>query len=186
MSAWRRLCDWIGERIVMLVAVLVLIYMFIPVAVVVAMSFNVPPSRNVYQFGSFTWHNWTQLCAPEGLCESLLRSMEIGLLATVCATVLGTLMAFALVRHRFAGRAAVNLLIFVMGWVRQGVAPILPASVSAGVVPDAAQFADPLPQALVLTAIVIAFATTALLLVVLLAARGLTGTDHVDGEETDP
>ena len=46
--------------------------------------------------------------------------------------------------------------------------------------------ADPLPQALVLTAIVISFATTALLLVVLLASRGLTGTDHVDGEEGDP
>jgi multicomponent K+:H+ antiporter subunit C len=39
---------------------------------------------------------------------------------------------------------------------------------------------------MVLTAIVIAFATTALFLVVLLAARGLTGNDHVDGEETDP
>ena len=44
--------------------------------------------------------------------------------------------------------------------------------------------ANPLPQALVLTAIVIGFATTALLLVVLLAARGLTGTDHVDGRES--
>ena len=41
----------------------------------------------------------------------------------------------------------------------------------------------PLPQALVLTAIVISFATTALLLVVLLAARGFSGTDHVDGRE---
>ena len=51
--------------------------------------------------------------------------------------------------------------------------------------PDPASFADPLPQALVLTAIVIAFATTALLLVVLLAARGLTGTDHVDGREPE-
>jgi len=51
--------------------------------------------------------------------------------------------------------------------------------------PDPARFADPLPQALVLTAIVIAFATTALLLVVLLAARGLTGTDHVDGHEAE-
>jgi len=81
---------------------------------------------------------------------------------------------------------AVNLFIFVMGWVREGSPPILPASVTAGALPDAARFADPLPQALVLTAIVIAFATTALLLVVLLAARGLTGTDHVDGEETDP
>jgi multicomponent K+:H+ antiporter subunit C len=78
---------------------------------------------------------------------------------------------------------AVNLFIFIMGWVRDGLAPF----VDAAVAPDPARFADPLPQALVLTAIVISFATTALLLVVLLAARGLTGTDHVDGyrEEED-
>ena len=50
---------------------------------------------------------------------------------------------------------------------------------------DDAALADPLPQALVLTAIVISFATTALLLVVLIAARGLTGTDHVDGREPE-
>jgi multicomponent K+:H+ antiporter subunit C len=76
---------------------------------------------------------------------------------------------------------AVNLFIFVMGWVRGGRAPI----VEAGKAVDPALFADPLPQALVLTAIVISFAMTALLLVVLLAARGLTGTDHVDGREPD-
>lgn len=72
---------------------------------------------------------------------------------------------------------AVNLFIFIMGWVRDGLAPFVDSSAA----PDPARFADPLPQALVLTAIVISFATTALLLVVLLAARGLTGTDHVDG-----
>ena len=43
--------------------------------------------------------------------------------------------------------------------------------------------ADPLPQALVLTAIVIGFAMTALFLVVMIAQRGLSGTDHVDGRE---
>ncbi|MEO8838780.1 MAG: Na+/H+ antiporter subunit C [Herbaspirillum sp.] len=75
---------------------------------------------------------------------------------------------------------AVNLFIFSMGRLVVGRAPI----VNAGVV-DAAWYADPLPQALVLTAIVIGFATTALFLVVLLASRGLTGTDHVDGEEHD-
>ncbi|HEY7663406.1 MAG TPA: Na+/H+ antiporter subunit C [Xanthobacteraceae bacterium] len=75
---------------------------------------------------------------------------------------------------------AVNLLIFIMGWVRGGRVPIV------GTAPvDPASFTDPLPQALVLTAIVISFATTALLLVVLLAARGFTGTDHVDGREPD-
>ena len=74
---------------------------------------------------------------------------------------------------------AVNLFIFAMGRLRIGVPPI----VEAGRAADPAAYADPLPQALVLTAIVISFATTALLLVVLLAARGLSGTDHVDGRE---
>ena len=76
---------------------------------------------------------------------------------------------------------AVNLFILAMGRLRAGAAPIVAAGASA----DPAAYADPLPQALVLTAIVISFAMTALLLVVLLAARGLTGTDHVDGRETD-
>ena len=74
---------------------------------------------------------------------------------------------------------AVNLFIFSTGGLRSGAAPIL----ERGAAGDLAAHADPVPQALVLTAIVIGFATTALFLVVLLAARGLTGTDHVDGRE---
>jgi multicomponent K+:H+ antiporter subunit C len=50
---------------------------------------------------------------------------------------------------------------------------------------DSTLYADPLPQSMVLTAIVSGFGTTAVLLVVLLALRGLTGTDHVDGREPD-
>ena len=74
---------------------------------------------------------------------------------------------------------AVNLFIFSTGGLRTGAAPVL----LSGRVGDLAQHTDPLPQALVLTAIVIGFATTALFLVVLLAARGFTGTDHVNGRE---
>ncbi|QJE02736.1 Na+/H+ antiporter subunit C [Massilia forsythiae] len=77
---------------------------------------------------------------------------------------------------------AVNLFIFAMGRLRVDRAPLTPA----GSAPDPAALADPLPQALVLTAIVIGFATTALYLVVMIGARGLTGTDHVDGEEPQP
>mgnify|MGYP001371840210 CR=1 FL=1 len=76
---------------------------------------------------------------------------------------------------------AVNIFIFSMGRLRVGAPPL----VEPGVVPDPSQFADPVPQALVLTAIVISFAMTALFLVVLLASRGLTGTDHVDGREPE-
>ena len=75
---------------------------------------------------------------------------------------------------------AVNLFIFSMGRLRVGAAPVLGEDGAA--IPGG--FADPVPQALVLTAIVIGFATTALFLVVLLAARGLTGSDHVDGRES--
>ena len=76
---------------------------------------------------------------------------------------------------------AVNLFIFGMGRLRTGAPPVLDPGAAA----DLARYADPVPQALVLTAIVIGFATTALFLVVLLASRGLTGTDHVDGRERD-
>ncbi len=74
---------------------------------------------------------------------------------------------------------ATNLFIVSMGRLRVGGEVF----VTSGVAPNPADLADPLPQALVLTAIVISFAMTALMLVVLLAARGFTGTDHVDGEE---
>ncbi|SDG25680.1 MULTISPECIES: Na+/H+ antiporter subunit C [Bosea] len=74
---------------------------------------------------------------------------------------------------------AVNLFIFSMGRLRVGAAPVL----ESGGAGNPADYADPIPQALVLTAIVIGFATTALLLVVLLVARGLTRNDHVDGRE---
>lgn len=75
---------------------------------------------------------------------------------------------------------AVNLFIFIMGRLSINQPPL---TLAEGVI-DPALYADPMPQALVLTAIVIGFATTALYLVVMIGARGLTGTDHVDGKET--
>ena len=73
-----------------------------------------------------------------------------------------------------------NLFIFSVGGLRVGADPVL------GAATDPARYADPLPHALVLTAIVIGFATTALFLVVLLTSRGLAGNDHVDGEDGTP
>lgn len=112
MGARARL--WIGDHIILLLGLLVLVYMFVPIAVVVLMSFNDSSrSRNVYRFQSFTWDNWTHACEPNGMCDSVVKSIEIGLLATLVATILGTLAAFALVRHQFAGRSFANLIIFL-------------------------------------------------------------------------
>lgn len=74
---------------------------------------------------------------------------------------------------------AVNLFIFSVGSLSVDKEPI----VRAGVPPNLESYTDPLPQSLVLTAIVIGFATTALFLVVLLALRGLTDSDHVDAQQ---
>jgi multicomponent K+:H+ antiporter subunit C len=76
---------------------------------------------------------------------------------------------------------AVNLFIVLMGRVKVGAAPI----VEKGKVATLAEVADPLPQALVLTAIVISFAMTAVLLAVALAVRDSNSTDHVDGKESE-
>jgi len=80
---------------------------------------------------------------------------------------------------------AANLFIFGMGRLALHKPPILAPAIAAHEAIDLTLYADPVPQALVLTAIVIGFATTALFLVVLLALRGLTGTDHVDGREPE-
>jgi multicomponent K+:H+ antiporter subunit C len=74
---------------------------------------------------------------------------------------------------------AVNLFIFSVGSLAIDREPII----QAGLRPNLVDYSDPLPQSLVLTAIVIGFATSALFLVVLLALRGLSGSDHVDGQE---
>jgi spermidine/putrescine transport system permease protein len=105
---------WLRRNLVLIVGVLVLGYLFLPVAVVVGLSFNRPAGRLSYDFNEFTWDNWADPCgAPSNMCGSVGRSALIGLLATLIATALGTLMSFAMVRHRFRGRAGTNLLVFL-------------------------------------------------------------------------
>ncbi len=103
---------WITEHLILFVALMVLLYLFLPIFVVVLMSFD-DTAHLGYQFSGFTLANWTDPCAPFGLCSALTTSLQIGLLATIGATVLGTLMAFALVRHRFRGRGMANVGIFL-------------------------------------------------------------------------
>jgi multicomponent K+:H+ antiporter subunit C len=105
----------------------------------------------------------------------LILSLAIGVLAGSGVWLVLRPRSFQVIIGLSLLSYAVNLFIFSMGGLRTNAAPILDGAT--------APLADPVPQALVLTAIVIGFAMTALFLVVLLAARGLTGTDHVDGRE---
>jgi len=106
---------WVSDRLAMAVAGLVLLYLFLPVGYTFVFSFNNYTKSNIVwnPAGSPTFKHWAHPCAPEGLCESLVTSLEVAVLATLIATVIGTMLAFALVRHRFSGRGAANLLVFL-------------------------------------------------------------------------
>ncbi|WP_420959677.1 Na+/H+ antiporter subunit C [Brucella sp. IR073] len=109
----------------------------------------------------------------------LIIALAIGLLSASGIWLLLRPRTFQLIVGLSLISYAVNLFIFAMGRLKLGAPPVLPNDGPG----DPALYSDPVPQALVLTAIVIGFAMTALFLVVLLASRGLTGTDHVDGRE---
>jgi spermidine/putrescine transport system permease protein len=109
----RRVLRWAGDHVVLGLGLLVLGYLLLPIAVVVGLSFNRPSGRLSYDFAAFTLDNWTGVCGPVGMCSALLRSVQIGAVATAGATVLGTLMAFGLARRRFRGRAAAGVLVFL-------------------------------------------------------------------------
>lgn len=114
MSPLQRVRRWIGDHLILGLGVLVLVYTFVPIAVVVLMSFNdSSQSRNVYKFQEFTFDNWLHPFKPEGMGASVWLSIQIALAATIVATILGTLAAFALVRHRFIGRKSANVIIFL-------------------------------------------------------------------------
>jgi spermidine/putrescine transport system permease protein len=94
-------------------SLLVVGYLMLPIAVVILFSFNQPAGRFNYVWQEFTLDNWLEWDAVLGLRDAVVTSLLVGLLATVIATALGTLMALAIVRHDFRGRGASNVLVFL-------------------------------------------------------------------------
>jgi len=94
-------------------ALLAFAYLLLPVAIVVLFSFNHPAGRFNYVWQGFTWNNWRYWDGVPGIRSAIFLSLEIALFASIVATVLGTLIALALVRYGFRGRGATNILIFL-------------------------------------------------------------------------
>ena len=103
---------WIGRNLIRIYMVFAFTYLFIPVAYTFAFSFNDSGKSNLIWKG-FTFDNWTNPCGAPEVCTALGNSIKIGLLSTIFATILGTMIAFAIGRHAFKGRSASNLLIFL-------------------------------------------------------------------------
>jgi spermidine/putrescine transport system permease protein len=94
-------------------SVLFFAYLLLPIGVVIVFSFNNPPGKFNFTWNQFTWDNWRYWNGVPGIQSAVVLSLEIALIASLIATALGTLIALALVRYSFRGRASTNILIFL-------------------------------------------------------------------------
>jgi len=115
MAAGRRAWGWLRRNALPVYAGLAVAYMLIPIVVVAVFSFGETP-KDKLTFGldnGFTLEYWRTVFSNPQLNEAFTTSVRLAALSTVVSTAIGTLMAIALVRHRFFGRRAANLLIVI-------------------------------------------------------------------------
>ena len=92
--------------------VMALVFLLIPIVYTFVFSFNDSVKSNIVWRG-FTFDKWLNVCDKAEVCVAFGNSLVIGVVATICATVLGTMIAIALVRYRFRFRSAISLLLFL-------------------------------------------------------------------------
>lgn len=98
----------VGRALVNVAAGFALVYLFLPIFVIVAFSFNKPKGRFNAVWQEFTLDNWLHPFSDQALVDALVVSLEIALIAAAIATAFGTFLALALVRYRFRGGSGVN------------------------------------------------------------------------------
>jgi spermidine/putrescine transport system permease protein len=108
-TAWA----FVKRHVLTVYSILFFAYLLLPIAVVAVFSFNNPPGKFNFTWNEFTWDNWRYWNGVPGIESSIILSLEIALIASLIATALGTLIALALVRYGFRGRATTNILIFL-------------------------------------------------------------------------
>ena len=104
---------WIRRHLLAFAALVVLVYMLIPNVVVAVFSFNDPVGRYNYTWERFSTDAWTHPCGAHGICDAVGLSPAHRHHGLARGDGLGTMIAFALGRYRFRGRAGTNLLIFM-------------------------------------------------------------------------
>ena len=102
----------VGDSLLWVYTLLALVFLLTPIVYTIAFSFNDSVRSNTVWEG-FTLHHWTNLCDQPGICDAVGNSFFIGGVSTLAATIIGTMMAIALVRYRFRARSLVSLLLFL-------------------------------------------------------------------------
>jgi spermidine/putrescine transport system permease protein len=104
---------FVKRHVLTVYSMLFFAYLLLPIAVVALFSFNNPTGKFNYVWQGFTWNNWRYWNGVPGIESAIVLSLEIGLIASLLATALGTMIALALVRYNFRARATTNILIFL-------------------------------------------------------------------------
>ena len=92
---------------------LAVLYLFLPIAVMIAFSFNDPAGRQNITWQGFTLENYLSIWGRPDVTGPMVNSLVVAVAATIISTILGTLIGMALTRYDFRGRSGLNLLIFV-------------------------------------------------------------------------
>ena len=108
-----RVSRWFGRNLIRIYAVFGFSWLFVPVLYTFAFSFNTKEGKSNLVWQGFTLDNWMNPCSTPEVCAALGNSIQIGLLATLFSTILGTMIAFAIGRYAYRGRSSSNLLIFL-------------------------------------------------------------------------
>jgi spermidine/putrescine transport system permease protein len=111
--ASRRAWRWLRDKALVIYAGLAIAYMLIPIGLIVVFSFNNPAGKFNFTWVGGTLTHWAHPFAIPELTDALRISLELAALATLISTILGTMVALAMVRHDFFGRRASNFLIVV-------------------------------------------------------------------------
>ncbi len=108
-----RIRRFLDRYLLWMYAILAIVYLLLPVAVIALFSFNDPVGRSNFAWRGFTLDYWLDPFGVPGLGSAVMTSIRIAFASTIVATALGTLIALALVRYQFRGAGPSNLLIFL-------------------------------------------------------------------------
>jgi spermidine/putrescine transport system permease protein len=102
----------IGRWIIPAIGGLAFVYLLVPIAYIFVFSFN-DAGRTNLEWRGFTFDNWQNPCGAPAVCESLVNSLQVGVVATIVSTALGTCIAIGLVRYKFRFRKLTDVLIIL-------------------------------------------------------------------------
>ena len=112
-STWSRVWKWLRENAIVIYVVVAIAYTLIPLIVIGVFSFNDPAGKFNFTWEGFTLDHWSNAFGIQELTDAFLTSLRLAALSTLIATILGTMIALALVRYQFFGRRAANFLIVI-------------------------------------------------------------------------